>query len=206
LTSRTPFLALRLWLGAAAMVACADHTTAPTADRGDTVVEATIDGARWRSSPGQAAAAFNPALGRTALVVEGLRCAPCVKPTSESGFAAPGDTIEIVWLMVDTIRGPGRYAIGGGAGAGSHGGARFIRFPGGATSDSLKPQPRIYFRATGEIVVTLFDPISEYVTGTFSFTAADSSGATVALTDGRFELPLSSEVPALGLSVRVVAP
>jgi hypothetical protein len=204
LTSRTPFLALCLGVGAAAIVACTDQTTSPTIERGDAVVEATLDGAAWRSTPGQAVAAFNPALGRTALVVEGLRCVPCVKLEDGSWFAKPGDTIQVVRFAVDTIHGPGRYQIGGGAG--SPGSARFIQFPGGATSDSSKPQPRIYFRATGEIVVTLFDPVSQYVTGTFSFTAADSSGASVTLTDGRFELPLSSEVPELGFSQRAVAP
>jgi hypothetical protein len=186
------------------MVACTDHTTAPTSTRGDAVMAAAIDGVPWKSTPGQVAAVFNPALGRTALVVEGLRCVPCVKLLNGGGLAEPGDTIEAVWLVVDTIRGPGRYAVGGGAG--SHGAAGFTRFPGGPSSDSLRQLPRFYFRATGEIVVTLFDPISQYVSGTFSFTAADSSGATVAVTDGRFELPLSSKVPELSFSDRSVAP
>lgn len=202
--SRTLLLAFLLCLGAVTWSACADGTTAPGIQRGDAAVEATLDGVPWKSSPGQVAAVFNPALGHTGLVVEALHCSPCVGLAEGSKVLQAGDNLEYVRLSVDTIRGPGRYAMA--AGVYSPGNALFYRVPDPSSSDPSTRQGRLYNRSSGEIVVTVFDPIGGYVTGTFAFTAADSTGASVTLTGGRFELPLSSEVPPLGYSGRVAAP
>ncbi|HEU4587606.1 MAG TPA: hypothetical protein VFS11_03100 [Gemmatimonadales bacterium] len=202
--SRTRLLAFLLYLGAVTWTACADGTTAPSNERGNAAVVATIDGVPWKSSPGQVAAVFNPALGHTGLVVEALHCSPCTGLADGSKVLRAGDSLEFMRLSVDTIRGPGRYAIA--AGVYSPGKALFLRVPDPIAGDPSARQGRLFNRSNGEIVVTVFDPIGGCVTGTFSITAADSTGATVTLTDGRFELPLASEVPPLGYTERVAAP
>jgi hypothetical protein len=64
----------------------------------------------------------------------------------------------------------------------------------------------LYAHATGEIAITLFDPFSGYVAGTFAFTAADSAGVAVRLSRGTFDLPLSSALPPIGISGRAAVP